>query len=316
MAWQVVRVRIGFRTVKTAVGVCAAVLLAEGLQLTYATSAGILTLLCIQKTRKQSLTATLERLFACLLALILAMLFFSLFGYHPLVMVPLILVLIPLCVRLRLQGGIASSSVMIMHAYSNGAITIPFLLNELALLVIGLGAALLVNLYMPGLDRQISAYKEEVNRYMAIVLREFAKYLKEGYSLWDGRELIQLGELLAQAKPVAVQEVENNLLGRKEDSFLSYFEAKQQQLTILERMLPFVSRMDAQLEQGIRIGQFMEELSEHLDGPLDRQAWLERLRQIREYHKQLPMPQTRAEFENRANLFGLANELELFLLSL
>jgi len=309
-------VRIGFRTVKTAVGVCGAVLLAEGLHLTYATSAGILTLLCIQKTRKQSLTATLERLFACLLALLLAMLFFSLLGYHPLVLVPLILLLIPLCVRLRIQGGIASSSVVIMHAYSNGVITIPFLLNELALMVIGLGAALLVNLYMPGLDKQIAEYKEEVNRHMAIVLREFAKYLKEGYSLWDGRELIHLGELLVKARPVAVQEVENNLLRRKENSFLAYYEAKQQQLAILERMLPFVSRMDARLEQGIRIGQFMEELSEQLDRPLNQQAWLDRLRQIREYHKQLPMPQTRAEFENRANLFALANELELFLLSL
>lgn len=308
--------RIGFRTVKTAVGVCGAVLLAEGLHLTYATSAGILTLLCIQKTRKQSLTATLERLFACLLALLLAMLFFSLLGYHPLVLVPLILLLIPLCVRLRIQGGIASSSVVIMHAYSNGVITIPFLLNELALMVIGLGAALLVNLYMPGLDKQIAEYKEEVNRHMAIVLREFAKYLKEGYSLWDGRELIHLGELLVKARPVAVQEVENNLLRRKENSFLAYYEAKQQQLAILERMLPFVSRMDARLEQGIRIGQFMEELSEQLDRPLNQQAWLDRLRQIREYHKQLPMPQTRAEFENRANLFALANELELFLLSL
>ncbi len=43
---------IGFRTIKTAVGVSIAILIAQSLHLSSYTSAGILALLCIQKNKK------------------------------------------------------------------------------------------------------------------------------------------------------------------------------------------------------------------------------------------------------------------------
>lgn len=56
--------RIGFRTIKTAIGVSISILLAQALQLEYYTAAGILTLLCIQKSRKQSTQAVISRFFS------------------------------------------------------------------------------------------------------------------------------------------------------------------------------------------------------------------------------------------------------------
>ncbi|MCI3921456.1 aromatic acid exporter family protein [Paenibacillus sp. TRM 82003] len=305
---------IGFRTLKTAVGVSIAVLLAHAMQLEFYTSAGILTLLCIQKTRKESLTAILQRLYACLLGLAASALLFVVFGYHPGTLLILYLGFIPLCVRFGIQGGIASSSVIIMHTYVSGAASLAFVWNELGIIAIGLGIALLVNLYMPGIEKKVQRYKEDIDRNMAIVLHEYAKYIKDGYGLWDGREMLTLGDLLEQAKQLAIVEVENNIT-RRANSFYRYFESKQQQFQILERMLPMISRLDAQLEQGRRLGEFLEEVSRSLrsDSPRDAVAFEKKLRSIREYHKLLPMPETRREFENRAILYGLANELELFI---
>lgn len=305
---------IGFRTLKTAVGVSVSVLLAYMLQLEFYTSAGILTLLCIQRTRKESLQAILQRLYACLLGLAISALMFTVIGYHPGAILILYLVFIPISVRLGIQGGIASSSVIMMHVYVSGDASLSLGWNELGLIAIGLGVALLVNLYMPGIDKKVQLYKEEIDRNMAVVLSEFAKYIKDGYGLWDGKEMLTLGDLLTQAKQLAIVEVENNMT-RKSNSFYRYFDRKQQQFQILERMLPMISRLDAQLEQGRRLGEFLEEVGRGLAGgaPRDAAEYESKLRGIREYHKLLPMPETRAEFENRAILYGLANEMELFI---
>ncbi|WP_372869535.1 aromatic acid exporter family protein, partial [Planomicrobium okeanokoites] len=58
------RLSIGYRTLKTAVGVIIAISLAQLLQLEFFVSAGILTILCIQPTKKRSIRAALSRFIA------------------------------------------------------------------------------------------------------------------------------------------------------------------------------------------------------------------------------------------------------------
>ena len=147
--------RIGFRTVKTAVGVSLSVLIAQWLQLEYYSAAGILTLLCIQKSRKQSIKAATSRFFACMMGLFFATGLFELVGYRPYAFLILLLLFIPLCVRLRIQEGIASSSVIVMHVYINREVEASFFLNELLVVIVGLGVALLINWYMPSIDKQL-----------------------------------------------------------------------------------------------------------------------------------------------------------------
>lgn len=301
--------RIGFRTIKTGVGVSVSIFIALLFELEYYTSAGILTLLCIQKTRKQSLDAVLERFFACILGLIVSCLVFWALGYHAFLFIPIFLLFIPLTVKLKIQNGIASATVIMTHTFMHGTVNPILIGNELMIIFVGLGTALLVNVYMPGLDKKLLMFQKDINDKLSVILKEYAKYLKEGYGLWDGKELLELSDLLVGARNMAVVEVENNLT-RKRNPFFFFVEAKQRQFHILERMLPMVSQLDAKLEQGHRIGQFIDELSEHIHEIGDISEFTEKLRQIREYHKQLPMPQDRAEFENRAMLFGLANELE------
>jgi len=99
----------------------------------------------------------------------------------------------------------------------------------------------------------------------------------------------------------------------RRNDYGAYFENKRRQYHLLERMLPMVSRITTQMEQSERIGDFVIELSRDLGRP-DKSAELnDKLRAIRDYHKQLPLPETREEFENRASLFTMANELERFI---
>ncbi|UVI32007.1 hypothetical protein [Paenibacillus spongiae] len=97
--------------------------------------------------------------------------------------------------------------------------------------------------------------------------------------------------------------------------YRTFFEAKRKQYDLLERMLPSVSQMNVRIDQGIRLADFIEELAEYMRDARQQTAEAHvslygRLRVIRDYHKRLPLPESRSEFEHRANLFTVANELE------
>lgn len=237
---------------------------------------------------------------------------FSLSQFRAWIFPVIFLVTIPLCVMLKIQEGVPSSSVVIMHAYIHEHVDLAFLLNELGIVVVGLGTGLLVNLYMPGIDRQIEQDKRQIERLISVILGHYAKHLRVGNLEWDGRELIELEDKLKAAQRLAEQDVENHPR-RKDHHYYDYYRNKVGQFEILQRMLPLVSQIDPTLEQSVRIGELMDELSEDILHRRDTSGYNRRLRGIREYHKELPLPATRAEFESRACLFNLANELELLI---
>ena len=135
---------------------------AQLLGLQFFAAAGIITILCIKPTKKQSLKTAGERFLACLIGLVTAGIIFETFGYHPWLLSVVLLVIIPVCVRLKIADGIVSSFVIVLHLYIFKTISVPIVLNELALIAIGVGFALLMNLYMPSLDRELQRYQEQI----------------------------------------------------------------------------------------------------------------------------------------------------------
>ncbi len=77
--------KIGYRTIKTAIGTPLAISVAQLLGVTNFVSAGILTILCIQPSRKQSFLSAWNRFSACIIATIYSFIFFETIGYNPLV---------------------------------------------------------------------------------------------------------------------------------------------------------------------------------------------------------------------------------------
>src|SRR5690625_7901895 len=100
--------KIGYRTIKTAIATPIAIGIAQYFGISNIASTGILTILCIQPSRKQSVESALHRFFACLLAIIFSIIFFEIIGYHPIVLGLLLTVFIPTTVWLKIQKGIRS----------------------------------------------------------------------------------------------------------------------------------------------------------------------------------------------------------------
>ncbi|WP_400162863.1 aromatic acid exporter family protein [Brevibacillus sp. TJ4] len=303
---------MGNRTIKTAIGTAISILIAQQLGLMFYAAAGIITILCIQVTVKQSVRTALNRFLASLLGLGLGAAWFYLIGFTPLALLLTILVFMPIAVRVRIQEGFVTSMVVLMHLYAEERMDLALIANELALLTIGIGVALLVNLYMPSLEKELKAMQEKVEEHFSKILREYSHYLRFGDNEWDGRELIELTSLLDKAVKLASRDVENRL-GRGDDTYRSYFVMREKQFELLERMMPIVSTLDAQVPQGLQIADFLERLSDSVHPGNTAYRYLDQLREMREEIQASPLPKTREEFETRAALFYLLREIENYL---
>ncbi|TCS96676.1 aromatic acid exporter family protein [Hazenella coriacea] len=304
--------KIGYRTLKTAIGTGLSIAIAQWLGLQFYTSAGIITILCIQPTKKRSYRSAFERVLGCLMAIFLAGILFEMIGYSPWALSLLLLIHIPLSVFFNTKEGIVTSTVIMLHIYLQKSISIDLVLNELALIVIGVGVALIINLYMPNVEKQLKQYQQDLESNFRKILNEISVYLRKGESDWDGREITETAQLLKEAKHLALLDIENSGMD-EEYSYYRYFEMREHQFEILERIMPIVSSLEPRL-QSFMIADFFDRVADAVQPGNTATIYLDELEELRKKFKQTPLPLDREEFETRAALVQFVNEMGGYLI--
>jgi uncharacterized membrane protein YgaE (UPF0421/DUF939 family) len=306
-------VKIGYRTIKTAIGVAISIIVAQQLGLANFASAGIITLLCIQVTKKKSLKTAWARFLACLVAIAFSFAFFEGIAYHPATVGLLLLFFIPATVRFQLTDGIATSSVVILHFYAEERFSLEMVVNEVLLVVIGIGVALIVNMYMPSVENKLKEQQRVVEDLFRIIFKEIVRYLRTNDGSWDGKELMLAADVLREAKGLALRNAENHFW-RNEEGYYHYFRMRERQLEIIERVLPLVTSLTYTVEQRTAVADFIDELSDAIHPGNTADRFLRQLREMKGQAETMPLPKTREEFEERAALLHLVKELEQYLI--
>ena len=137
------------KAVKIALGCSLAVLLARLLELSSATAVVTITLLSVQRTKKDTLRAALRRSLAFFASLALALPLFSLLRFSVPALGLFLLLFVPVCQWLDIEEGLAMSTVLMLHVWNAGEVTPALILNETALMAIGILMGVVMNLYIP-----------------------------------------------------------------------------------------------------------------------------------------------------------------------
>ena len=306
---------MGYRTIKTAVGAGLAIWIASLLDLEFATFAAIIVIMCIEKTKKKTLITMKDKFFASLLSLILGALFFEVLGYNPIVFSLFILLFVPILVRAHIQAGFVTSMVVVLHVYTVEDANWAMFLNELYIIFIGMGIALLVNSFMPNFKRDIENFKKEIEQKFEIILFEFSAHLRDSERNWDGKEILEVEDLINQSKSIAIQDVENHLL-RKQNKDYYYLEMREDQLELLKHMMKIVaifSSSSLDVKQKEMFAEFLENLSRNVHSGDTTDISLNELEELNALIRKMELPKTREEFEVRANLFYLIFEMKNYL---
>lgn len=304
---------MGIRIMKTAAAVIAAIYLAHLLGLHTPNAAGLLAILGIDVTKKRGLQTSFQRLIASSIGLFVAVFLFWLLGFEVWVAGLFVLILYPILSRLQLKEGIVTSSVIMFHIFNEQRYGFDLIINEIALLLVGLGAATLINiLYMPKADKQLSDMRVRLEICFSHIFSEIANHLRDNGHIWSGRELLEAHDIVQEALLVARRNQENTLL--QEDAlWMVYFYMRKQHLDSIDRMLEYVAQVYQTLPHGELLASVFDELSEDVKVEYYTGRSESKLRLLQGEFRQMPLPVTRVEFEVRAALLQLAVELDAFL---
>ncbi|MFC0137172.1 hypothetical protein CD127_04480 [Staphylococcus petrasii] len=303
--------KIGFRTLKTAVGITLGVILAKWIGLDNYASSAILIVLCIKHTKVHSVQAIVSRVVSCVLVLLIGSLIFSLLGQNAVVLGLIVLLFIPLTVMLNVQEGVVTSCVILLHVFNAKTINLHLIINELLLLTIGLGIAFILNLIMPSLDKKLLDFKREVESGFKEIFKSYSEACTHyNNDLVMSFEKIQLD--IRKAKSIAFRDVKNHF-GRNENSYYHYFDMRQEQLELLRRIQPLIHQITVDDPLIEDIANLLAEIGENVNSNDYTALRLHSLYEIRLSLDELPLPKTHHSLRSRASMMQILNELEEYL---
>ncbi|WP_214701886.1 MULTISPECIES: aromatic acid exporter family protein [unclassified Exiguobacterium] len=307
--------KIGTRTLKTAVAAGIAMLISETIHLDYFVFAAIIAILSIQETRKKSIRASYERVMASLLAIGMGAAMFTLLGYSPVTLTLYFVIFIPLVQQLKLQDGLITSVVILTHLYTEAQFSVELFINELLLIVIGVGVGLVVNMYMPTLDREIERIKDSIDRSLAVLFYDVAACVETGVYNNHSMMLIKTRDYLKEGKDLSLRRMGNSIGKRNEDMDYLYFRMRERQYDILKRVADNAREITMVVNEAKPVATFLRRVGDHVNEQADASVFLQELEEIIEhYRKNVPLPTTREEFEVRSSLLNILSDVKSYLI--
>lgn len=288
------------------------VLIAKLLGLENFSSAAILVVLCVKNTKIKSMEAATSRLVSCIIAILFSYVFFEFLGYNAVVLGLIVLLFIPVTVMLNVQEGVVTACVILLHCFNSGNVTPHLMLNEIILLIVGVGIALLLNSYMPDREADLEHYKKRIEGDFKIILAQFSDALKHVDIILEKEILNQLVQTIEKAKSVAFMDVENHFV-RNENSYYHYFDMRGEQVELLYRMVDLINDMNRSDKIHSKCSDLLGEMSQGVSSNDYTAIRLHDLYGISLEIKEHRLPENYQELKSRAAAMQLLKEIESYL---
>jgi len=298
----------------TLVGVLAS-LLASFLSLQFAITAGILAILSIQLTKRDSLIISFKRLINAFFGLLLATLLFIAFGYEFYVFAIFIFIFSYTSWVLRISEGIIPTLVLVTHLLSNEVFSFPLLANEMYLILIALGIATLFNLFYPtSSEKVLEMHVESIDQLVRDHLFMLALLLKDpAYNSEYYRYYIAIDKKIQKTIDI-VELVDKDLLFQNDHSYLAYLHMRKEQNSYIRHMYQQALKIKKLHPYAVEISVFVQEMSYDIGLYNKAVKQLQNLDLIIQRYRGATLPETREEFEIRATLYQILNEIESLLM--
>lgn len=289
-------------------------LIAHALKLDYAITAGILAILSTQLTKKESFSVAVKRSLDTVLGLSLASLMFVFFGYNVWVFWLFTFIFTVLSFTLNIEIGLVSVLVLVSHLLSHGEFSINVLVNEFAIMGIAIVVVLIYDLAFPSPStKEFKVIIDEIDavqkEHMGVIVQFLKKEINEFETNKHYKESLKLFNENYNKAII----LDKDLLFQKDNQYLSYLEMRKRQMNNVNHIYQHGLKLTIEHENLNMIITFIEELILHVGYADQATSQKEKLKEMQTYYKKTKLPKTRDEFETRAMLYQILNELEYFL---
>ena len=304
-----------FKILKLSLGSSLAIFIASLFKLQYATVAGIITLLVVKDTKKETLSGAFGKLFGFLLCTLYAFICFQFLGYSLFSFFIYTLILITTCFILKIRYVIPMCVVIASHYLLQESMSIQLIINETALFIIGASIGIIINMFMPSNIEKIYIGQEKLQKEVSGILRDLAKIIldpTQGSNFESDLEV--LNNLINSSISAAYENINNNLLTDTQ-FFLEHMEIIKIQRNILKNLYQLARQLTSVPKQAYIVSNFIEKIGNTSFDAFTVNLLLDDLEVIISTMKNQPLPTDRDEFENRAILYLCLIELNKFLIN-
>lgn len=303
------------KVLKLSLGSILAIIIASFFKLQYSTVAGVITLLVVKDTKKETLKGAFGKLFGFVLCTVYSYICFNLFGYNLFAFSLYILIIIGTCFVLNIRYVVAMCVVISSHYLLQSSMSIYWILNETGLFIIGAGIGIIINMYMPSNFHKIYLGQQKLQEQVSLILMNIADIISnpdKNLSFQDN--LDELNKLIKNSTEAAYENINNNLLSDTK-YFLEHMEIIKSQRDILNNLYTLVSQLNYVPSQGYIVSEFINKVGNTSFEADTVTNLLSDLDKIYNDMKTQPLPKDREEFENRAILFLCLTELRKYLVN-
>lgn len=296
------------RGFKVALGASASILIAGLLGLSSSGTAGIITVLSILGTKRETLILAGVRLISFAVALGIAALCYGVLGFTLAGFAVYLFLFSVACYALNWSHSVSMMSVLVLHFLGARSMAPALLLNEALLLLIGAACGVAVNLHLHSDEERVRALLDRIDaqmkRTLTVLTRTSDAEADELLEALDGD--IRACGLLALANV-------NNRLFSRSYAEIRILEMRAQQRKLLLQIRAEIKKIPRMPPQGKAVAAFMARIAGELGEPGDVGALLRALNALLEDMRAESLPVTRAEFEARALLYAVLLRLGDFL---
>jgi uncharacterized membrane protein YgaE (UPF0421/DUF939 family) len=301
------------KTFKMALSATIAITISNYIGLQFGVTSGIIAILSIQDTKKEALLVAGRRIIACATAIFLSFSLYWLIGNNPIVFGLFLLIFISITKGLKIEEGMVVGAVLSTHLLTSTNINASWIINEAQLTVIGIGVAMMFNLYTASLEEQFEKNKTRIEDCYRAILSDMAVSLvTQTVPTYEKEILLEVEDLINKSKIMA-QIINNNNLFKKNDYYISYIDMRIIQLDSMKRLKRHFSRFYMTYDQTKILSKFTNDVAMNLKEDNDCIELIDNLNLLRKDYANMELPKNRNEFENRALLFQFLNDLEDFL---
>ena len=290
-----------------------AILIARFLKLDFAVSTGVIAILTIQPTKRETIKTAFARFLAFLIALLVAGIAFGVMGINWGAFFAYLIVFILCCCITGWSGLIAPCAVLIAHFISIGKFDVHSVINEVLIFVIGSGVGVIANLHL----KKRTAYMNELSKatdeqIKKIISRMSERIMNSEIKDYDGSCFKELDSRIFEAKRLALENY-NNQFDKNDIYDMEYIDMRNAQRQLLFEMYKNASTLSGSPSTAKRVSEYLKNMALVFDEENDGKKLLEEFYEMHSYMKSQPLPVTREEFEDRARLYILMENIGDFI---
>lgn len=302
-------------SVKIGIGTCAAIYIAQLMNLEYPVSIGTVTLLTLMETKWETLKLSVNRLITLFMTLVLSWLIFWHVHSIPIAYGMVLTMVVLLAEYFGWRSTVSVNALVVSHLIMIDDFSVEAIRNEFWLVMIGIVIAIILNLFNLNLThkRQIVANMRYTEKQLRMIMEELAGYLHRqemSRDVWD--DICDLEKRIDEFIRDAEEYNQNNFQSHPE-YYINYFKMRDEQCRMLNNLHYEMKRIRSMPKQAAVVAEYLQYLTDYVTETNIPDPQIEKLKGIFADMRKEELPGTMEEFESRAMLFHILMDIEDFL---